>query len=137
MKYPLRRVRLVDANHKVLDGFKTVEKYIKEELNCLELELDHLEDEYVLYSCKPDHREIGSVLKQKFNKAFKEALTKLSNDQLKQYLTDGMIEVCGSTVEEGWLKIDKAFKPSFKNSKEWAVQASMVSSVMLDKVQDE
>lgn len=120
MKYPLRRVKLVDADQNVLNGFKTVEKYIKEELNCLELEFDDKEDEYVLYSCKPDHREIGSVLKQKFNKAFKTALTKLTNEQLKQYLKEGKIEVCGSTVQEGWLKIDKAFKPSYKNSKQWA-----------------
>lgn len=34
MKYPLRRVRLVDADENVLAGYKLLEKYIKEELNC-------------------------------------------------------------------------------------------------------
>jgi isoleucyl-tRNA synthetase len=36
-KYPVRKVRLVDADQDVLDGFKTLEVYIKEELNCVEL----------------------------------------------------------------------------------------------------
>lgn len=68
MKSPLRKVRLVDADIKILDGFAKVEKFIKEELNCYEIELVQNEDDYLIYSCNPDHREIGSVLKKKFNK---------------------------------------------------------------------
>lgn len=107
MKYPLRRVRLIDANKKVLQGYELLEKYIKDELGVLELETAQDEDEYVLYACKPDNRAIGSALKKDFNKKFKDALNKLSNEQLKTYLKEGKIEVMGSMIEEGWLNVEK------------------------------
>lgn len=59
MKYPLRRVKLVDADASVLDGYNTLTKYIKEELNCFDLELAQDEDEYVMYACKPDNKGLG------------------------------------------------------------------------------
>ena len=40
MKYPLQKVKLVDADQEVLDGYRTLERYIKEELNCMEIEYD-------------------------------------------------------------------------------------------------
>jgi isoleucyl-tRNA synthetase len=39
MKYPLARVVLVDADKSALDDYRLLAKYIKEELNCLEIEL--------------------------------------------------------------------------------------------------
>lgn len=83
MKYPLKRVRLVDSDEGVLQGYKLLEKYIKEELNCLEMEVDKQQDDYVLYSCKPDNKVIGGALKKDFNKNMKKALDKLTNEQLK------------------------------------------------------
>jgi len=80
MKYPLRRVKLVDADLSVLEGFGTIEKYIKEELNCYEMETARDEDNFVLYSCKPDHRALGQFLGKDFNKQFKAELTKLTNE---------------------------------------------------------
>lgn len=44
MKYPLAKVKLVDADATVLAGYTKLEKYIKEELNCLVLECDPNED---------------------------------------------------------------------------------------------
>jgi isoleucyl-tRNA synthetase len=70
IKYPLRTVRLVDADPKVLDGFKTVQRYLCEEMNCIDLELIADEATYVDYSCKPDNKLIGQVLKKKFDKKF-------------------------------------------------------------------
>lgn len=50
MKYPLQSVTLVDADEDVLAGYKICEKYIKEELNCMELKLESNEDEFVVYT---------------------------------------------------------------------------------------
>lgn len=50
---------LVDADVQVLKGFELLEKYIKEELNCLELELISSEDDYVQYKASADNREMG------------------------------------------------------------------------------
>ena len=38
MKYPLPKVCLVDSDAEVLEGFKVLQKYILEELNCLEVD---------------------------------------------------------------------------------------------------
>jgi isoleucyl-tRNA synthetase len=74
IKYPLRTVRLVDADPKVLDGFKTVQRYLCEEMNCINIELIADEATYVDYSCKPDNKLIGQVLKKKFDKKFSQGL---------------------------------------------------------------
>ena len=47
MKYPLATVKLIDADQEVLNGFKTLERYIKEELNCVDVEYEKNEDEYI------------------------------------------------------------------------------------------
>ena len=59
MKYPMKTVCLVDADTAVLQGFELVEKYIKEELNCLEIQLKHNEDDFVQYKAAADNREMG------------------------------------------------------------------------------
>jgi len=43
----------------VLKGYELLEKYIKEELNCLELELKSTEDDYVVYKAQGENREMG------------------------------------------------------------------------------
>jgi len=47
MKYPLAKVRLVDADPTVLASYQKLQKYIKDELNCLELDCDPNEDQYI------------------------------------------------------------------------------------------
>lgn len=47
MKYPLAKVRLVDADEKVLAGYVKLQDYIKDELNCVELFTDANEDAYI------------------------------------------------------------------------------------------
>ena len=59
MKYPLKTVCLVDADTNILKGFEIVERYIKEELNCLDIELKHNEDDFVQYKATADNREMG------------------------------------------------------------------------------
>lgn len=59
MKYPLQSVTLIDADAEILAGYKLVERYIKEELNCLELVLTTEEDEVLQYRADPDHKAMG------------------------------------------------------------------------------
>lgn len=59
MKYPLAKVVIVDADEEVLAGYKKLEKYIKEELNVLEVILTKEEDNYVVYKAAPDNRAMG------------------------------------------------------------------------------
>jgi len=80
MKYPLQTVKLVDADPTILEGFKTLEKYIKEELNCLELELTGAEDDYVVYKADGENRACGQAFGKKFNKDVKKAIAALTSD---------------------------------------------------------
>ena len=49
LKTPLSTVILVDQDQEALKDFQEVKDYIIEELNCLELKVDHNEDSYVVY----------------------------------------------------------------------------------------
>jgi len=109
MKFPLRKVTLIDADQQALDDFRQLEKYILLELNCMELDLVQEEDKYVVYEAAPDNREIGSVLKKRFDKALKTKLAKLSNDELRQYIKDKKLMVNDIEIQDGWLKISKFF----------------------------
>lgn len=80
MKYPLLRVCLIDADKEVLEGFKTVQKYIMEELNCLKIDLISNEDDYVVYKAQGENREMGQAFGKKFDKAAKAAIENLSSD---------------------------------------------------------
>lgn len=83
MKWPLRRVVLIDSDQKVLDNYVAIEKYIKEELNCFELSTEKDENSYVNYSCEPENKLIGQALKKANNKEFGAKLRALTTDELK------------------------------------------------------
>lgn len=134
MKYPLSKVCLVDADVKVLDDFKTLSRYIKEELNCLEIAFYDNEDDYVVYKAVGENRAMGQAFGKKFDKKAKTAIDALTSDQIRTYLNEGKIEVCGLPIVTGMLTVSKAFRDDYQKSKNWAVATSMKSSVMLDIV---
>ena len=96
MKYPLAKVRLVDADQNVLAGYSKLQDYIKDELNCVELELAANEDAYIQYTVEPDNKLLGQAFKKSFDKAFKTALSQLTNDQIKGFLRTGAIDINGN-----------------------------------------
>ena len=119
MKYPLRCVKLIDADDEVLEGFKVLERYIKEELNCMEIELENNEDEFIQYNAVPENKPCGQAFGKKFNAQFKEALKKLTNDEIKEFLSSGEIMIGDCKVEEGMLKIHKQFRDQVINDHNW------------------
>jgi isoleucyl-tRNA synthetase len=90
-----------------------VKSYILEELNCLELKTEQNEDQYIDYKCDPDNREMGSVLKKKFDKNLKAQIANLSSEQLRSYLKEGFLMLGDIKIENGWLKVDKIFKQEY------------------------
>ena len=132
MKYPLARVRLVDADQEVLAGYSKLQNYIKDELNCLELILDHNEDAFIQYTVEPDNKLMGQAFKKSFDKNFKKALTELTNDQVKTYMSTGSISVNGHNVTTGMLKVVKTFTEAVKKDKDWGCESKGTATVMLD-----
>jgi isoleucyl-tRNA synthetase len=80
MKYPLAKVVIVDSDEKVLAGYKTLEKYIKEELNVLEVVLTKDEDSYLQYKATADNRAMGQAFGKKFDKNMKTQVENLSSE---------------------------------------------------------
>ena len=82
---------------------QTLSQYIKDELNCLNFEVVTNEEEYVTYLTTPDHKEMGQALKNKYTKALKEKVGKLSREQVLEYTSKGKIIIDGVEIQEGWL----------------------------------
>jgi len=137
MKYPLRTVKLVEADPTILESFKTLEKYIKEELNCFNLELLSQEDDFIQYTADPENRMMGQAFGKAYDKNLKKAISSLTSDQIRTYIASGSIEVNGKNITNGMLKVNKSFKKEYAESKKWDCASSMLSSVMLDTEMDE
>lgn len=107
MKYPLSKVFIVDANEQTLAGYKTLEKYIKEELNVLEVVLTKDEDSYVVYKASPDNRAMGQAFGKKFDKNMRQQVENLSSDQIRTFLSTGSVQVGELTITQDMLKVTK------------------------------
>jgi isoleucyl-tRNA synthetase len=137
MKYPLRKVRLIEADPVIAQGLEELSSYIKDELNCMEIEISQDENGHIDYSVTPDNKEMGQAFGKGFNKDFKKKLTQLTTDEIKGYMEAGEIDIDGKKVTEGMLKVGKAFKKSVTSDKDWASECSDLASVMLYTVKDE
>lgn len=115
----------------------TLASYIKDELNCLEFAIEPNEAEYVVYLSTPDHREIGSQLKAKYTKEFKEKLNNLGREEIVEYLKNGKVTINGVEIQDGWLKIAKQFNEKYAKSEGLGVDSSLDTSVMLDITLDD
>ena len=116
----------------MLDGYRKLQGYIKDEINCLELEFEPNEDQYVKYTVEPDNKLMGQAFKKKFDKTFKAALAALTNDQIKGFLRDGKIDVNGNEVTNGMLRVVKTFTDSVKSDPEWGCESKGQATVMLN-----
>jgi len=107
MKYPLAKVVIVDADEKILQGYKTLEKYIKEELNVIEVVLTKDEDTYVVYKATPDNRAMGQAFGKRFDKNMRTQVENLPSEKIRQFLKDGSVMVGELNVTQEMLKVTK------------------------------
>ena len=131
VKTPLAKIVMVDADKEALKDLEEVKSYILEELNCLELVTDTDEDKYIDYKCDPDNKEMGSVLKKKFDKKLKDQISKLSSNQLRSYLKDGHLMLGDIKIENGWLKVDKIFNDSYQTSPDFGCASNLTTCALL------
>lgn len=132
MKYPLAKVRLVDSDETILAGYIKLQRYIKDELNCVELEIESNEDSFIQYKLEADNRALGAVFKKKFDKKFKAALSSQTNDQIKGLLSTGKIDIIGNEVTLDMVKVVKSFTPAIQADKQWVNECKGSANVMLD-----
>ena len=93
IKTPLAKVTIIHGDKQAAEDLNTMSQYIKEELNCLEFEIQPNEAEYVVYLSQPEHKEIGQLLKNKYTKDLKEKLNNLGREEIVEYLQYGKVTV--------------------------------------------
>jgi isoleucyl-tRNA synthetase len=110
LKTPLKTLVVINKDPEYLDDVKSLEGYILEELNVLELVLSSEEAKYnVEYSVNADWPTLGKKLKKDVQKV-KKALPSLSSDDVKGYLANKKILVDGIELVEGDLVVKRGIK---------------------------
>ncbi|KAJ5789235.1 uncharacterized protein N7518_006246 [Penicillium psychrosexuale] len=116
LKTPLKSLVVIHNDPQYLEDVKSLEPYILEELNVLELVLSSDEAKYgVEYSVSADWPVLGKKLK-KAVQTVKKALPSLTSDDVKGYLENKKILVNGIELVEGDLVVKRGIKET-DNSK--------------------
>lgn len=109
-KSPLKTLVVIHQDKQYLDDVKSLEGYILEELNVLELILSSDEAKYnVVYKASADWPTLGKKLKKDVQRV-KKALPSLPSDDVKKFLTEGKILVDGIELVEGDLVVKRGIK---------------------------
>ncbi|EAW07459.1 isoleucine--tRNA ligase ILS1 [Aspergillus clavatus NRRL 1] len=110
LKSPLKTLVVIHQDQQYLDDVKSLEGYILEELNVLELVLSSDEAKYnVQYSVSADWPTLGKKLKKDAQKV-KKALPSLTSDDVKRFVADKKILVDGIELVEGDLVVKRGLK---------------------------
>lgn len=110
LKTPLKSLVVIHNDPQYLEDVKSLEPYILEELNVLELILSSDEAKYdVEYSVSADWPVLGKKLK-KAVQTVKKALPSLTSNDVKGYLADKKILVDGIELVEGDLVVKRGIK---------------------------
>lgn len=110
VKAPLKTLVVIHQDQQYLDDVKSLERYILEELNVLELVLSTDEAKYnVEYSATADWPTLGKKLKKDVQRV-KKALPSVSSDEVKRFITEKKILVDGIELVEGDLVVRRGIK---------------------------
>jgi isoleucyl-tRNA synthetase len=112
LKTPLKTLVVLHQDQEFLDDVRTLERYVTEELNVNDLVLTTDESAYgVEYDVKADVKNLGMKFKKDAAK-IKNALPKLSPEQIHNFLEQGAITVEGHQLSAEDLRVQRNLKPS-------------------------
>lgn len=131
LKTPLKTLVVLHQNEEWRDDVKMLERYVCEELNVRDLVLTGEEKGWgVEYEVKADVKNLGQKFKKDAVK-IKNALPKLTPEQIKQFLDDGNVTVEGHELSAEDLRVQRGLKASKDTEKfEPAVEGDVM--VLLD-----
>ncbi|KAJ3002043.1 UNVERIFIED_CONTAM: isoleucine--tRNA ligase [Siphonaria sp. JEL0065] len=116
LKAPLRELIVINSDPVFQQDIRSLESYIKEELNLKTVTTTEDEAAYgVRYELKPDFKVLGSRLGKDLNK-IKKALTTLSPVQVEQYVSTNKLVLEGVELGEGDLEVVRLFDNSADGS---------------------
>jgi len=96
-KIPLKSMRLIHRDRRILDALKPLQPYFQEELNIEEVYYDTNEDKFVEVSCCANFRMLGKKLGPKM-KAVAEGVRNLSLDSILRLESGESLTVGGESI---------------------------------------
>ncbi|KAF1349536.1 isoleucyl-tRNA synthetase [Delphinella strobiligena] len=131
LKTPLKELIVIHSNSQYLDDVKSLESYIKEELNIRDLTLSSDEQKYsVEYSVLADVKNLGMKFKKDAAKVRK-ALPNLPPSEIKKFLETGSINVEGCALATEDLRVQRGIKQS-EETKNYEVAVEDNCIIILD-----
>ncbi|XP_076363583.1 isoleucyl-tRNA synthetase [Tachypleus tridentatus] len=109
LKYPLPELVVIHKDADYLEDVKSLEKYIKEEVNIKSLTVTTDKEKYgVQMRAEPDIKALGLRLRAS-SKAVGKAVRDLTDVQLETFLEGGKLTVAGEELQEGEVRIMYSF----------------------------
>jgi len=108
-KIPLRSMKIIQRDKKVLENLKRFEPYFQDELNIKKIEYVSNEDDFVQVSAKADFKALGPRLGQKM-KAVAAGIQKLALSELLKLEAGGSVTIEGESVTLADMQIVRAPK---------------------------
>lgn len=115
-KIPLKSLKVIHRDQKILDGLKTLEAYFTGELNVREVIYSTEEDKYISLSAKPNFPKLGKVFGPRM-KEVQAQIQALSKDQILGLEDGATIEVLGQKLTAEDLDIRRTLKIDSKQVK--------------------
>lgn len=110
LKTPVSSFKIIHRSVDYIDSLEPLKSYMKEELNAQDIILEEEDTDNVELSAMPNNPVLGKRLMKKFNKAFRDAVTALTHDELIQYENTHHLVVMGEIMGPGDLLIIRKYK---------------------------
>lgn len=109
LKQPLRCVEVVHRSEKVLEMVRSLDSYVKQELNVREVKYSCKEAAFVDLKADADGRVLGKKLGKNFKRVHN-GIRNLTSEQVWNLEADGQITIEGITVQQSDVKIRRELK---------------------------
>lgn len=93
LKVPIRSLVIISEDQQILDDIRSLEIYLKDELNCFDIIYDNKEEDWCTTTFKLNFAVLGKKLGKNI-KVVKEGLDALTGHDLKVINEQGKITVC-------------------------------------------
>lgn len=137
LKQPLKEATIIHRDEEVIKAVKSLEGYIKSELNVRNVHYSSKESDYVTLKADAD----GRVLGKKLGKAFKtvhSAVKALTPEEVLQLEKEGQMEIGGHLLKSGDVKITRELRAELSEGGDVQVEAAGSGMlVVLDMIRDD
>jgi isoleucyl-tRNA synthetase len=110
LRKPMRRLTIVHRDAELLDELRSLESFVRRELNVKEVVYDQAEDRYIRLYAKPNFPVLGKRLGKRM-KAFGAKIAELDRDRIDALQDGGSIEIDGEIFGLDEIQILREPKP--------------------------